>query len=98
MSKKRKMLWAVFYMLTGSAFTGYTVSAYIDPATTSYVIQIVVGIVIACGTAIGIFWNKIKRKFKKKDSKAEPAASPKTDDNDKGGVITAEDLLDDGEK
>ena len=43
--------------------------AYIDPATTSYLIQIGVGIVIALGTAIGIFRSKIKKALKGKKNK-----------------------------
>ena len=66
---------------------------YIDPATTSYVIQIVAGIVIACGTAFGIIWNKIKRKAKKNNG-AEQTAAIKNKVK-KGGVVTAEDLMSD---
>jgi ribosomal protein S27AE len=40
-------------------------AAYLDPSTMTYVIQIVAGAVIAGGTAIAIFWHKIKRFFKK---------------------------------
>ena len=38
--------------------------AYIDPATSSYIIQVIAGIVIACGAAIGIFWKKIRLFFR----------------------------------
>ncbi|MCD7999287.1 MAG: hypothetical protein LUH21_18895 [Clostridiales bacterium] len=40
--------------------------AYIDPATTTYLIQIVAGIFIAAGATIGIFWKKIKLFFRTK--------------------------------
>ena len=39
--------------------------AYVDPATTTYVIQIVAGVFIAGGVAMGVYWHKIKRFFKK---------------------------------
>ena len=42
---------------------GSLAAMYIDPATTSYIIQIVIGVVIALGTVMGIFWSKIKRLF-----------------------------------
>lgn len=74
------------------------VSAYIDPATTSYVIQIAAGIVIACGTGIGIFISKLRRKLKKKDG--NEAAAPvnlRTEADGEGEVMTAADLLDDEE-
>ena len=38
--------------------------AYIDPATTSYVVQIIAGLVLAGGAAVGIYWHKIKRVLK----------------------------------
>ena len=69
---------------------------YIDPATTSYVIQIAVGIMIAGGTAIGIFWNKLKRKTKRKNTEEEPAK--RNADRKHGGVITAEELMNDEEE
>ena len=70
---------------------GLQAAVYIDPATTSYVIQIVVGIVIALGTAVGIFWNKIRRRFKKKDGTEQTVAKEER----KGGTVTADDLMKD---
>ena len=70
---------------------------YIDPATTSYIIQIGAGILIALGTFFGIFWSKIKRAFKKKDEKVEAidAAELKALHDGEKDVITADDLLSD---
>lgn len=39
---------------------------YIDPSATSYIIQIIAGIVITCGVFVGAFWGKIKAAFQKK--------------------------------
>ena len=39
--------------------------AYIDPATTTYVIQIVAAVVISCGVAIGVFRKRIQMLFLK---------------------------------
>lgn len=41
---------------------------YIDPAATTYVIQIVAGIVTVVGAAIGIYWKKIRRFFRNKSA------------------------------
>lgn len=100
--KAKKLMRFAFYafgsavMLTGSCF------AYIDPATTSLIIQIIAGVVIACGTAVGIIWSRIKRKFKKKngDEAAEEIANIKqAGDTDEKVIITADDLLaEDGEE
>jgi DUF1365 family protein len=37
---------------------------YIDPAATSYIVQIIAGVVITLGVVIGIFWKKIKLFFR----------------------------------
>lgn len=42
-----------------------TAHAYIDPATTSYLIQIVAGVLIAAGATVVIFWRKIAIWFSK---------------------------------
>ncbi len=39
---------------------------YIDPSATSYIIQIIAGVVITCGVVVGAFWGKIKASFQKK--------------------------------
>ena len=45
-------------------------SAYIDPATTSYVLELVVGAVVVGGAAVGYYWRKIKNKVSKTEEKA----------------------------
>lgn len=40
------------------------VNAYLDSATTSYLIQIGAGIIIAAGTTVGIFRKKISKAFR----------------------------------
>ncbi|MBC8528121.1 hypothetical protein H8699_01535 [Christensenellaceae bacterium NSJ-44] len=47
-----------------------TAFAYLDPATTSYLIQVVAGVFIAGGVAVGIFWKKISFFFKKRKMQA----------------------------
>lgn len=39
---------------------------YIDPSATSYIIQIIAGVVITCGVVAGAFWGKIKAAIQKK--------------------------------
>ena len=58
---------AILLMFTRNAY------AYIDPASTSYLFQIVAGVVIACGAALGIFWTRIKKWFAQKKLKAQEA-------------------------
>lgn len=79
-----------------------TAAMYIDPATTSLIIQIAAGVIITVGTFLGIFWSKIRRAFKKnKDEEVESIDTAEINavhDGEKD-VITADDLLaDDDEK
>jgi len=72
------------------------VKLYIDPATTSYIIQIAAGIIIAAGAGIGVFWSKLKRALFKKKNDTQDIPEINMDDSVKAGgkdVITAEDLL-----
>lgn len=94
--KAKNLLRFAFYCLGSAVILTGSCFAYIDPATTSLIIQIIAGVVIACGTAVGIFWSRIKRKFKKKngDEAAEEMVNVKqTGDSDEKVVITADDLL-----
>lgn len=56
-------VFTVYFMLT-TIMLSRTAHAYIDPAATSYIVQIVAGIVIACGVAVGVFWKKIRVFFR----------------------------------
>jgi len=57
------------YMFLTTLMLSATAFAYIDPAATSYIVQIVAGVVIACGVAVGIFWKKIKMFFRNQKMK-----------------------------
>ena len=71
--------------------------AYLDPSSTTLIIQIVAGVVITVGTVLGIYWRKMKNAVKKKKPEdSAPAAEMKGADDGKD-VITADDLLDDDE-
>ena len=74
---------------------GRPAAAYIDPATTSYLIQIVVGAVIAIGTFLGVYRNKIKKFFKKKSDNSEDTPNIERKSDNEKEVVTADDLLDD---
>ena len=38
---------------------------YIDPSVTTYVIQAVAAVVIACGAVVSVLWRKAKKKVNK---------------------------------
>ena len=45
-------------------------AAYIDPATTSYVLELIVGAVVVGGAALGYYWRKIRNKVSRNEEKA----------------------------
>lgn len=66
MKRIKSFLKFTYFFLAFSCLFSMTAFAYIDPATTSYLIQIVAGVVIAAGATVGIFWKKIKLTFRQK--------------------------------
>ncbi len=62
---KRLFGFIYFFALATLIFTPGA-KAYIDPATTSYLIQIIAGVFIAAGTVVGVFWKKIRLFFRNK--------------------------------
>ena len=61
----------VFFVCCFAMFGSFApASAYIDPATTSYVLELVVGAVVVGGAAVGYYWRKIKNKVSKTEEKA----------------------------
>lgn len=38
---------------------------YIDPSVTTYIIQAVAAVIIACGAVFSIYWRKAKKKINK---------------------------------
>ncbi|MCM1298324.1 MAG: hypothetical protein NC228_02065 [[Eubacterium] siraeum] len=98
--KAKRFLRFSLYLAAASAMLAQSCFAYFDPATTSYVITIISAVVVACGTAAGIVFNKLKRRLKNKQSQEEEAPQNILPVNAEGEnvVITADDLLsDDGD-
>ncbi|MDL2225441.1 hypothetical protein LJC20_04510 [Eubacteriales bacterium OttesenSCG-928-M02] len=66
-----KQLFAfVYFFLFASMVLIRPAQAYLDPAATSYIIQIVAGVFIAVGAFFGIFWKKIRLFFRNSRNKA----------------------------
>ena len=68
-----KSLICLVVMIFAITTYGY---CYLDPSTTTYVLQIVIAVFVGLGTTIGIFFYKIKRfilkkKFKEEDEEDE---------------------------
>lgn len=67
--------------------------AYLDPSTSTYVIQIVAGGLIAAGTAIGIFFHKFKKAVAGKKDMGPANKARYRDGMEEGKTLTAEDIL-----
>lgn len=63
--KSARLLRIAFLATCLSAMFMINAQAYLDPAATSYLVQIVSGVVVTCGVAVGIFWKKIRLFFRK---------------------------------
>ena len=66
---RSKLSRLVFLCVFVAMFCMYNTLAYLDAAATSYIIQIISGVVIACGVTVGIFWKKIRLFFRKQKMK-----------------------------
>jgi len=62
----KKTLRFLYFFIFGTMLFSTTAFAYIDPATTSYLIQVIAGVFIGAGAVIGIFWKKIRLFFRNK--------------------------------
>lgn len=60
------------FFVLGMIFFSSTANAYIDPSAMTYIVQIIVGIVVAGGAAFAFTFRKLKRKItRKKDDASE---------------------------
>ena len=69
MKKIKDLNWKVagtFYFALVLMATPFTAHAYIDPSVSSYLIQAVVGIVVAVGAFVAIYWRRAKKKVQDK--------------------------------
>ena len=64
-----KLSRVLFYFVCFTMLLTASASAYIDPSSMTYIIQIVAGVVIVIGTAAGVLINKAKRKLRKSSEK-----------------------------
>lgn len=76
----KKILVYLYFGVLAVIALSVNVSAYLDPSTTTYLIQIIAGVFIAAGATAGIVWHKLKRTVKKKTSSEELKESNATDD------------------
>ena len=61
----KKILFTVSALLVGMLLFGTDTHAYIDPSVTTYLIQVIAGVVIAIGAFVGLYYRKAKKKVTK---------------------------------
>ena len=67
--KKDRMMMSIFTLYFTLCFLlmfTQTACAYIDPSTTTFLIQAVAGVAVAIGAAVAVYWRKAKKKVAKK--------------------------------
>lgn len=89
----KKSLTIAYFVFGFMLFATVESFAYLDPSTSTYIIQIVAGGIIAAGTAVGIYFHKLKKAVAgKKDTR--PANTRENNQNiGEGKTLTAEDIL-----
>lgn len=61
-----KRIYTIISVIAIAQMLSLNVYAYIDVSATTYIIQIVAGIVVAAGAVLGVVISKIKKKAKEK--------------------------------
>lgn len=67
----KKLLAFIAFFVLSMLMCMSTALAYIDPSAMTYLIQIIAGVVIAAGAALGFYWRRIKRALSKRKNKEE---------------------------
>lgn len=57
---------ALTLVLYKNAFFPTVAHAYIDPSTTTYLIQAIAGIAVAVGSFVVIYWRRVKKRLNDK--------------------------------
>lgn len=61
-----KRIYTIISVIAIAQMLSINVYAYIDVSATTYIIQIVAGIVVAAGAVLGVVISKVKKKAKEK--------------------------------
>lgn len=78
----KSLILLTVYLIFCFAAAPNQASAYIDPSTTTFLVQAVVGVAVAVAAGFTIYWRKAKKKINKVMGKEEAAAKDESDDLD----------------
>ena len=62
MNKKMMAALTSYFTFCFLLMSTQTACAYIDPSTTTFLIQAVAGVAVAIGAAVAVYWRKAKKK------------------------------------
>ncbi len=65
MKKSERIFLLLMFMLSLNIIFCSTAFAYIDPSTTTFIVQAVAGVAVAVGAVFTIWWRKAKKKVQK---------------------------------
>ena len=81
----KKIISFIFFLIASLLMCMTTALAYIDPGAMTFLIQVLAGVVIAAGAAVGFYFRRIKRAIKnhgKKDEEEEEYEEDESDEED----------------
>ena len=78
---KKIFAFLAFFILAMIMFV-QTAFAYIDPSAMTFIIQIIAGVVIAAGAAVGFYWRRLKLAVSKRKHKDEDEDGSDEEDDD----------------
>jgi len=78
----KKVLSFLFFFACAMVMCMTYAFAYIDPSAMTYIIQIIAGVVIAAGAAVGFYWRRIKRAVRGRKNKEKEYNEDDEDDED----------------
>ncbi len=65
MKKSERIFLLLMFMLSLNIILCASACAYIDPSTTTFIIQAVAGVAVAVGAVFSIWWRRAKKKVQK---------------------------------
>ena len=80
MKKSERIFLLLMFMLSLNIILCSTAFAYIDPSTTTFIVQAVAGVAVAVGAVFTVWWRKAKKKVQKGLGIDENAKKTQEDD------------------
>ena len=83
MKNYKRLLWLMTYLAVCFVLVPMQASAYIDPSTTTFLVQAGIGLAVAIAAGFSIYWRKAKKKINKAIGRDEASRKDESDDIDK---------------